>query len=241
MDAASVSPHLLHFARSRHPEPPRHLGTRHDAKGVFLPEAGNTIICPVVPGSLTERVVRAARQRYLAMPEARQFAYTAEDSLHMTLFQGVLGSNRRLPFWPEGVALDTPLEAMERLFLARLEALEPGPAFTVSLVEAAPSGLIVEGTTAADRQAMADWRNRLADLLGYRHPDHDSYVFHITFAYPIAWLDDAALPAWREMLEAASEDIRRQAPVLELRPPAFCRFADMNRFEPIRVLEPARG
>ncbi|ODT77599.1 MAG: hypothetical protein ABS76_27410 [Pelagibacterium sp. SCN 64-44] len=241
MDAPLLSPHLLHFARSRHSEPPRHLGTRHDANGVFLTEAGNTIVCHVKPGTPTEAALRAARRRYMAMPEARQFAFTAEDSLHMTLFQGVLGRNRRLPFWPEGVALDTPLEAMDELFLERLDRLEPGAAFKVSLIEAAPSGLIVEGATAADRHAMADWRNRLADLFGYRHPDHDHYVFHITFTYPITWLDDEVLPAWQDMLAAVAEDIRQQAPVLDLRAPAFCRFRDMNLFEEIRVLEPARA
>ena len=69
--------------------------------------------------------------------------------------------------------------------------------------------------------------------------DHDSYGFHITMAYLIDWLDAAALPAWQAMLNAVEADIVRRAPVLELRPPAFCSFADMNWFEELVVFQPA--
>lgn len=29
---------------------------------------------------------------------------------------------------------------------------------------------------------MKGWRDALADIFGYRHPDHDTYEFHITFS-----------------------------------------------------------
>ncbi|MNU10442.1 hypothetical protein D3C72_2575920 [compost metagenome] len=53
----------------------------------------------------------------------------------------------------------------------------------------------------------------------------------------IDYLDEAALPAWREMLADVAEDIRRRVDHLELRPPAFCAFADMNHFEELQVFE----
>lgn len=56
-----------------------------------------------------------------------------------------------------------------------------------------------------------------AALLGYQHPDHDSYEFHITFAYLIDWFDEAALPGWQDMLDDVLAMIRVQAPVLSAR------------------------
>lgn len=228
-----------YHGRSAHPEPPRHLGTRYDQSGRFLREPGNTVVCHLVPGSATEQVLIDARARYAAMPEAGKLAFTPVESYHMTLFQGIIEGRRMPPFWPAEVAMDMPIEAMTELFDKRLELFPARTSFAVEIVEALPRGLVVDGVTAADRHAMADWRNAFAEVFGYRHPDHDSYQFHITMAYLIDWLDDATLPDWQAMLDDVADDIRRRAPVLELRAPAFCSFEDMNWFEELRVFERA--
>lgn len=229
----------IHFGRSRNAAPPRHLGTRYDASGTFLPEPGNTVVCHLVEGSGTERALADARARYRAMPGAGKLAFTPLESYHMTLFQGVIeGEGRRsYPYWPTDVARDLPMAEMTRLMSARLDRLPRLPDFDVEVTTAVPTGLLVDGVTADDRYAMAEWRNKLAEILGYRHPDHDSYQFHITMAYMIDWIDDDALPQWKAMLDEVEQDIRRGAPVLELRAPAFCNFDDMNWFEELRVFD----
>jgi len=227
---------LADFFASRQTKPPAHLGRRYDRAGTFQPEPGNTVVCHLVEGSETQRVLAEAREKYRAMPEANHLAFTPVSSLHMTLFQGIIEFRRAAAYWPAGVALDAPIDDMTELMAARLDGLPPQPAFRVSLVRATPIGLVVAGATEADRQAMQAWRDALATRWGYRHPDHTSYAFHITFAYVIDWLPDAALPRWQDMLDEVAADIRRRAPVLELVPPAFCAFSDMNHFEELRVL-----
>jgi len=237
MSVAAFSPELLKYSKSRHPEPLPHLGRRYDLSGRFQYEPGNTIICHVVHGSETQRVVVAAREKYLAMPEASQFTFTPVSSLHMTLFQGIIEYRRRPDFWPADVALETPIDDMTALMterLAHFSALEP---FKVAVIDARPSGLLVDGATAGDRRVMRSWRNALAELLGYRHPDHEEYPFHITFAYALERLEDEALPRWQQMLDEVTETVVRQMPILELRPPAFCTFDDMNHFEERVVLQ----
>lgn len=224
------------FARSSQPQPPRYLGTRYDETGTFLSDPGNTIVSHLVPGSATEAVLLEAREKYRAMADAGDFAFTAASSLHMTLFQGILDRRRAQPYWPDDLPLDMPVAETTAEFITRLEGFAPGPRFAVEVVEATPLGLTVDGVTAEDRAALAQWRNRLADVFGYRHPDHESYVFHITFAYPIRWLADERVGAWADMLSEVKESIKAQAPVLELRAPAFCAFQDMNHFEELVVL-----
>lgn len=85
---------------------------------------------------------------------------------------------------------------------------------------------------------MRAWRDAFADLLGYRHPDHDTYVYHITFAYPIERLSDAALPAWQSMLGQVPGRVAARVSELELTPPAFCVFEDMNHFHEILIFDP---
>lgn len=236
MDPATISPSLLRYSKTRNATPSRHFGRRYDASGRFLPEPGNTIVCHLVTGTETERALAEARRRYLAMPEAGQLAFTPLSSLHMTLFQGIIEYRRTEGFWPADIPLDTSIDDMTAILSQRLQDLAPGPAYRMRVVEALPTGLTLEGATASDRLALKEWRDRLADLFGYRHPDHDDFVFHITFAYVIDWFSDEALQRWQVMLREVAEDIRRRAPVLDLKAPAFCSFADMNHFEELMVL-----
>ncbi len=234
----TISPLLRKFSRTEHPEPPSHLGTRYDTSGTFLPEPGNTVVCHLTEGSETQRAIVAARSRYLAMPEAANLAFTPISSLHMTLFQGIIEGRRKPSYWPADIALDTPIPEMTRLLGERLQSFAGAPAFNMVVSDAAPTGLQLVGATESDRQALRDWRNALAEVFGYRHPDHDDYVFHITFAYVIRRFDDVALPAWQQMLDAVVADINARAPVLELNPPAFCAFEDMNHFAKLQVFTP---
>jgi hypothetical protein len=239
MTIPELPDHLYFSSRSLNPGPIPHHGIRYDSSGRFLTERGNTVVCHLVEGSESAAAILEARTRYTTMPAADKLAFTAPSSLHMTLFQGIIETRRALPYWPGDVPVETPVDDMTGIFMDRLAHFRPGKAFAVEVKHATPLGLVVDGVTDGDRAVLRDWRNRLADLLGYRHPDHETYAFHITFAYMIERFDDETLAAWFPFLEEVAADIRRRAPVIELRAPAFCAFDDMNHFEELLVFEPA--
>lgn len=233
-------PEHLHFASlSLDPGPIPHLGRRYNSSGAFLAERGNTVVCHLVEGSETEAAIQSARQRFIQMPGAEKLAFTAQSSLHMTLFQGIIETRRAQPYWPQDIPVEAPVDDMTAIFMDRLAGFQPGEAFAVEVIHATPLGLTVGPVTERDRVILKDWRDRLADLLRYRHPDHETYVFHITFAYMIERFDDHTLAAWVPFLEAVEKDIRERAPVIELRAPAFCAFDDMSHFEELLVFDPA--
>ena len=231
----SISPSLLSFGRNANNVAPKHLGTRYATDGRFLREPGNTVVSHVTAGSPSEAAVLAVRDRLMAMPEAGQFAFTHPSSLHMTIFQGIIEYRRRPPFWPTDMALDTPIDEMTEHYRGRLKHFVPLEPFRARVTEVTPTGLALEGDSAADRACLRAWRDAFAEAFGYRHPDHDDYAFHITYAYVIDWLDDAALPRWQAMLSEQLAYLRERAPVIELHPPAFCSFEDMNHFEELIV------
>jgi len=230
-----TSPSLLSFGRNANNVAPKHLGTRYATDGRFLREPGNTVVSHVTAGSPSEAAVLAVRDRLMAMPEAGQFAFTHPSSLHMTIFQGIIEYRRRPPFWPADMALDTPIDEMTEHYRGRLKHFVPLEPFRARVTEVTPTGLALEGDSAADRACLRAWRDAFAEAFGYRHPDHDDYAFHITYAYVIDWLDDAALPRWQAMLSEQLAYLRERAPVIELDPPAFCSFEDMNHFEELIV------
>ncbi len=239
MTILELPDHLRFSSRSLNPGPIPHHGIRYDTTGRFLTERGNTVVCHLVEGSESAAAILEARTRYTSMPGADKLAFTAQSSLHMTLFQGIIETRRALPYWPGDVPVETPVDDMTGIFMDRLAHFRSGQAFSVEVKHATPLGLVVDGVTDGDRAVLRDWRDRLADLLGYRHPDHETYAFHITFAYMIERFEDETLSAWILFLEEVAADIRRRAPVIELRAPAFCAFDDMIHFEELLVFEPA--
>ncbi|QND53909.1 DUF1868 domain-containing protein [Phyllobacterium sp. 628] len=232
-----IKPSLARFAVSQHPEPPQHLGRRYDTSGNFLIEPGNTVVSHLVKGSESEKAVIAVRERMLAMPDASRLAFTPVSSLHMTLFQGIIEYRRRASFWPDDVPLDTSIDDMTRLYVDRLQDFEGCGPFNVKVVDVTPAGLTVAGASEYDERILRAWRDALAVPFGYRHPDHDTYVFHITLAYVIERFPDDRLAAWQELLDDCLAFIQREAPVIALNPPAFCSFADMKHFEELVVLD----
>lgn len=210
------------------------LGRRFDASGRFLPEHGNTVVAQVTAGSETEAALIDLRQSLMDLPYGANFAFTDVASYHMTVFEGVIETRRDYGYWPADLALDLPIDEMTEAMAAKLEAFVPPPAFRMKLLEVTPHGLSLTGATPEDEARVRDWREALAAAFGYRSPEHDAYGFHTTLAYQIEWPPVEALPLYVEALAQLTADFAARVPVLDLDPPAFCRFADMNGFPPVR-------
>lgn len=224
------------YAASAHSEPNRYVGVRFDRDGVFLPEAGNTVVRHVVPGSATEIALIELRQRLRDLPWGHRFAFTDVPSLHMTVFEGVIESRRAIEYWPKELPVDAPLDETTDYLAARLVDFEgPGP-FDMRIAEVTPFGLTLTGATDGDEKTARAWRENLTEPFSYRSPSHDAYTFHVTMAYIIDWIPDEMIPGYRQALAELTEEFRERVPVVELGPPAFCTFRDMNGFPPVRIL-----
>ncbi len=210
------------------------LGQRFDASGRFLPEHGNTVVAQVTAGSPTEAALIALRQSLMDLPYGANFAFTDVASYHMTVFEGVIETRREYGYWPADLALDLSIDEMTQAMAARLDGFVPPPAFKVKLLEVTPHGLSLTGATPEDEATLRAWREALAAAFGYRSPEHDAYGFHTTLAYQIEWPPVAALPLYVEAMARLTADFAARVPVLDLDPPAFCTFADMNGFPPVR-------
>ena len=232
----SITPSLARFAASRNPEPPARLGIRYDADGHFLQEPGNTVVCHLLSGSPSETALLRVRDRMMGLPGADGLAFTPPSSLHMTVRSGIIDSQRQRPYWPTGISLDTKIDDMTQKFMSRLEGFDGCGRFEIKVTDIVPTGLTVEGATELDRQAMRAWRDKLAETFGYRHPNHDTYRFHITFAYLLRGIPDDRIGEWQFFVNESLAYLERTAPVIELRSPAFCRFRTMERFEELLVL-----
>jgi hypothetical protein len=225
------------IAARNNPKPPSKLGVRYDAHR-FLPEAGNTVVCHLDRSDPAHKTVLAARSAIQNLPGADHLLFTAEDSLHMTVFDGIIDTGRTADAWPAGMDLTAPVDEITNELRRRLTDFVPPPAFRVSVSSLYPGGLHLDGATAQDKANMRAWRDALTAPFGLRRKNHDTYTFHMTFAYTLQWLPDDLLPVWETALQRIEDDLIKAAPVIPLVPPAFCSFADMDAFPELLVLAP---
>ncbi len=215
--------------------PPQRLGQRYDRQR-FLPDPGNTVVRHLDLDTPGGQAVVAARAAMMALPGAERFIFTPVESLHMTVFEGVLDNRRQADAWPDWMDADASVEDVTEAMRARLSGFEGPGEFAVRVATVRPGGLDLVGATDADEAVAREWREALAKVFGYRQGEHDRYGFHMTFAYSLDWLPDEQVAIWEEGLARIEAELVAAAPVLPLRPPAFCAFADMTWFEELVVL-----
>ncbi len=230
---------LRAYSASDKSGPTRHFGTRFDSEGNFLNEPGNTIVSHVTQGSATQAALVEVRTRLMELPFAHHFSFTPVSSLHMTLAQGVIEFRRKDKFWPDGVDHDADIGGITDLYCDRLMTFPDVGAFRTRAVAVTPLGVTLAGATGQDESTLRCWRDELCEPLGFRHPDHDDYVFHITLAYLIDWLPEEALPVYAGALADCTALLQARAPTLDLDDPYLCSFEDMNHFEPLLNLRRA--
>jgi len=225
-----------HFTETGKSAPPRYLNVRFDANGNFLPMPGNTVVSHVMRGSKTEEALKRVRQALIDLPFGDRFAYTPVSSYHMTVFQGIIEDRRKPDYWPQGVALDMPVEETTTLFLQRLASLPPAPLFRMKLASVTPLGLVLTGAAPEDERTVRALRDVLMAPFGYRHPDHDDYTFHITIAYVKGWLPADATTTYLPALDEIGRAFADKVEIVDLGAPAFCEFPDMTEFRPLKFL-----
>lgn len=165
---------------------------------------------------------------------------TTLDSYHMTIFPGANDQGRPASGWPSYVPLKATMEECniaveEHMRAARLRCQLPiRVAVDIPGTLAYPRActLRMKALSAAEETKLRSVRDQLAEVYGFRLPDHASYAFHITMSYQVAPFSEAQAKEFETLRADYVRRIVAAQPVLELGNPEYCTFQDMFRFEP---------
>ncbi|TPX16633.1 uncharacterized protein E0L32_003574 [Thyridium curvatum] len=217
---------------------PEGVLTKFSPEGVVLRFPGNTTLChlpadcPLLPG------LRDLYSALAAHPVlSKKVHLLPPASWHMTVFDGVRDSEREPVLWPEGKH-ELPLAEMTSEFAGRLrelgqqleaEGLAPPYRMRVRNFDGAliGIGIEVEGATADEERRMRRLRDRLADAMGFRAPNHETYQFHLSVAYLMRHLEPDDRAALDEVRDQHFPSIQREFTLGDVE---FCTFEDMYSF-----------
>lgn len=228
------------FARE-HPTYPPDVGSKFYADGRVHPFAGNTIICHLPQQGDHAAAFDAMLDIYREAPLQefmRKVALLPPSSYHMTIFGGANDQPRNIANWPSDLPLSLSIDACNRALAERLRDFDPGISLPIRM-RIDPVQKPLEGGALIFRLQPFDQfediklrrlRDRLAEVLKIRVAGHETYQFHTSFGYKIAWLSQAEKRQLQAAWQRWAAHIARKSPQIVLGAPEFCTFEDMFAF-----------
>ena len=211
----------------------KHVDEKFNADGSAHQFPGNTVLCDVVPESDTMALLKQFYVAILQQPWVTNYAMLPPSSYHMTVFDLVCEDVRKTDAWTSLLPLDAPLEAVDAMALDRWQAAPKPPQPNVMLGWLEIGDYItlrLKPKDATSNKVLRDYRDALSVLFGIRHPNHESYFFHLTYAYGITSLDDEEKEAIAQFVEEWTPVLEEGLSSLELELPTLRFFADMTHF-----------
>lgn len=200
--------------------------------GRVLPFPGTTIVCHVPPESDTHRLLVALQADLKAAPFAEHFTYLPPASLHMTLFDLSNELRRGTPAWPKGIADTASWPEVSDVLAARLEGLNLPRFAPKATTLFGGFSLILEGADPAQERSLRNARDTLRDKTRIFRSDHESYVFHVTLAYPLRFMPQDKAEAVTAFCRSRFETYASALSAITLGPAEMCDFNDMYAFTP---------
>ena len=214
------------------------IGTKFNADGSVRFFPGNTIISKIDHNAPVFEEFKKIRQMLADKPVARCVTMLPDDSIHMTVIEGVCDQVRREGYWTSLLPLDCPLSATDALFEARFAELAPLGPVTLRMSHVVCTGAILlrmEPVTPEDAARLSAYRDAASAALGLRFPNHDRYRFHITLGYFTREPSPEQEQALGEFCAQADRYIAQHDILMQAEEPQLTFFDSMFRFEPHRI------
>ena len=215
-----------------------HVGRKFNADGSPMRFPGGTIISFVDASSPLSRVVLRIRDKYRKSSFAGKFTFLPPASYHVTVFIVFNDCDRDEDHWSAHLESDTPTELVHAYMLPRVH--HPAPPsrmlFDPTYVDGDTIRLIPRYSSTAEE--LRTYRNRLSQASGIRFPDHESYSYHITFAYQLQKLTHAEYDELIEINRRCTKIVQACSKGFCVSAPVYTEVMDMTCFRVRTSMEP---
>ena len=214
------------------------IGLKFCCDGSVREFKGNTVVADVIPGSAAFETMRTLRQMVMDAGLDSHLILLPPDSYHITYISGLNDRQRIDGFWPDALSREATMDEADDYVAAAIEKVGiPGPVrVKFDDVGWGKGACIIRVKPADEREyrKLYDFRERAADALGVRRPNHEKYRFHITLGYTrlIAEGEDEVC---RQALIRKMEAFMARQPEFMTTQAYMAYFDDMYAFSPTRL------
>ncbi|MBQ9301181.1 MAG: DUF1868 domain-containing protein [Clostridia bacterium] len=217
------------------------IGNKFDRQGNVRYFPGNTVISFIQHDSPAFGLVREIRGILQESEAGDCFCYLPDDSIHMTVIQGVCDQHRKAQLWTKLLPLNAPLEQVDKLFEERFAQVQPLGNVrmrTAGLKADETYGIYLQPETDLDAQRLLRYRDDVSAKLGVRFPDHDSYRYHISICYGVRTPTAEQNRTLDKFEKSINARLEAQPSTFDIAEPNLTYFRSMFRFEKERFDRP---
>lgn len=203
---------------------------------------GNTFICHIDKDSAffatQEKIMRDFEQTRFA----EDFALLPLNSMHMTIFEGVIEDHRGTTLWPGDLPHDMAIEDVTFALAQQVRQTHfrehRGLTLTVNGLKTLRSSFTIN-LSPADAETetrLKSLRSQISAVTGITHADPDSYRFHSSMGYRIRPAQDRDEDELLQLQSRYEQWLAEAAPTLTLGPCEFNIHQDMLAFPVLHFL-----
>lgn len=196
---------------------------------------GCSIVTHLTPNTPVHLGLRQVQARLTASPVGRCFTPLPPSSFHMTVMDLVCDQVREPAYWSRQIPLDAPLAVVDARLALHVAKVQPAPGpLHMRIDRLGPPDVtvhvLVEPADSETRQALGRYRQAISRATGVRHPNHETYGFHISLAYRIAEMSEAEQRAYETFAAQTHAQLGSTVDRLTLDAPDLVFFDDMFSF-----------
>jgi hypothetical protein len=217
------------------------VGLKFDTNGDVLQFEGNTIISLLDHNTEVFRKAVLIRNDLEKMKISKCVTFLPDESLHMTVIEGVCDKVREKNYWTSLFPLDVKLTEIDKEFENKFVKISPFPKVLMSFYSFLVEGGIcisLKPSSEEDKNKIEKWRDEVSDVLGLKFPNHNNYGFHISLAYGIEKPNEIQLVEFQDYMKAFELKYKNSHFEFEVPNPNLTYFNNMlffnkERFERI--------
>lgn len=214
------------------------IGAKFNADGTVRFFPGNTIISMIDHNDPIYEEFKGIRAQLKALKAADCMTFLPDDSLHMTVFEGVCHQWREPSAWTNLLPIDCKLSETDDLFEERFASVRPLGQVRMRAVELGGFGgqsLRLMPVSEADAAELKRYRDEMSEAFGIRFPNHDTYGFHISICYFVKEPTDADIKEIQAVHQKVKAYLAEKEVIFTPQPPVLTFFDNMFRFNPFRI------
>ncbi len=206
------------------------VGTKFHADGSMRRFPGVSVVCRLEQDRLLRRELQWTQQQFQILPLEPKFAFLPPESFHMTVFDMVCDQERRPEVWSKHLALDAPLTEVDSFLKRQYQRLHIPDGFRMHYDRLHSEFGLSVNLGPENEEAITEFRERLSEATGIRHPKHDRYRFHISLAYRLVQLTEDEERTLASITDEVDARLRETMPVITTGRPKLTFFNDMASF-----------
>lgn len=202
--------------------------------GSALAFEGNTVICHITSSAIYNKIIAFAEHLAAYNEKKDLYALLPPSSYHITLFDGACKKNEKEWYWPKDLPLTVSLSNCNEYIAEKIREKNVKSrkmSFQVKGVKSFINTLAI--TVHPTDESIHSLRNELANAIGIRRENHDSYVFHITLAYFLRKPSEEEQIWLAKSFEEFIASLTSAEKNIPVGLAEFCSFEDMTAFKPL--------